>query len=481
MTPQHEARREVLLVGPGSFDAERHYYPQVLGASLHPLVEQFLAMDNMQVAAQHARRHPETKPGAVAGVLATVPRHFRWAGADLFNVATEDGRRHLVVLETNSSPSGQKSMPCGAEEQRRGGYARLIEGSFLPHAATSPIDGDLAVLYDKNPMECSGYAAALADATGERVLLVPVAEADRDPPLRVDAGGVLHVRGPGGWRPVRAAFRYLTQQPWARLPPITATVVYNPVLACLAGGRNKALAARAYADFNADVAASGLRIQTPETVPLVPLDEVRAVVASLGGAAVIKAPYSNAGQGISTVVGPGELDAFMRLAEPGARFVVQALVGHAAWDSRAAPRLHHVGTAPCARGEIHVADLRFVVSAGPQGFSPAALYARRARRPLRARLDGVASRQVLLTNLSVRAPDGSWRQETERLLPVDRGHFDALGLGLDELVDAYLQTVLAVLAIDRMAARLVRGDGSFDHAGFAALNPDPHLNAALRT
>lgn len=478
MTPQ--PGREVLLVGPGSFEAVRHYYPQVLGARVHPLVERFLAMDHGQVAAHHARRHPEANPGAVARVLATVPRHFHWAGADLFNVATEDGRRHLVVLETNSSPSGQKSMPRGASEQPSCGYRRLIEGSFLPCAAASPIDGDLAVVYDKNAMECSGYAAALADATGERVLLVPVAEADRDPPLRVHAGGVLHVRGPAGWRPVRAALRYLTQQPWTRLPPVTATVIYNPVLACLAGGRNKALAARAYADLNAEVATTGLRIETPETLPLVPLAEVRAMVAGLGGAAVIKTPYSNAGQGIFTVVGPGELDAFMRLAEPGARFVVQALVGHAAWDSRAAPRLHHVGTVPCARGEVHVADLRFVVSAGPQGFSPAALYARRARRPLRASLDGVASRQVLLTNLSVRAPDGSWRQETERLLPVDHAHFDALGLGLDELVDAYLQTVLAVLAIDRMAARLLRADGSFDHAGFAALNPDPRLAAALQ-
>lgn len=478
MTQHHEARREVLLVGPGSFRAEQHYYPQVLGATLHPLVERFLAMDHRQIADHHAMRNPEVAPGAVARALTTVPRHFHWAGADLFNVATEDGRRHLVVLETNSSPSGQKSMPSGAG-QSRPGYLRLLERSFLPCAAASPIDGELAVLYDKNPMECSGYAAALADASGERVLLVPVAEADRDPPLRVD-DGVLRVRGPGGWRPVRAAFRYLTQRPWARLPPVTATVVYNPVLTCLAGGRNKALAARAYADLNTELAATGLRIHTPETVPLVPLAEVRAAVASFGGAAVIKTPYSNAGQGIFTVVGPGELDAFMRRAAPDARFVVQALIGHAAWDSSSAPRLHQVGTLPSAGGEVHVADLRFMVSAGPQGFSPAALYARRARRPLRAHLDGVSSRQVLLTNLSVRAPDGSWRQETERLLPVDREHFDTLGLGLDELVEAYVQTVLAVLAIDRMAARLIHADGSFDHAGFAALHPDPRLAAALR-
>lgn len=34
--------------------------------------------------------------------------------------------------------------------------------------------GGLAVLYDKNPMETTGYAAALANLTGEHVHLVPL-------------------------------------------------------------------------------------------------------------------------------------------------------------------------------------------------------------------------------------------------------------------------------------------------------------------
>jgi hypothetical protein len=48
--------------------------------------------------------------------------------------------------------------------------------------------------------------------------------------------------GGGGqtWEVVRAAIRYVTQKPWNRIPPITRTLIYNPVLACLAGGRNKA-------------------------------------------------------------------------------------------------------------------------------------------------------------------------------------------------------------------------------------------------
>jgi hypothetical protein len=41
-------------------------------------------------------------------------------GADLFKVVDEDGNRQLVVIETNSCPSGQKSMPGTAHESSRG-------------------------------------------------------------------------------------------------------------------------------------------------------------------------------------------------------------------------------------------------------------------------------------------------------------------------------------------------------------------------
>ena len=54
--------------------------------------------------------------------------------------------------------------------------------------------------------------------------------------------GYGHAHGGGGqtWERVRAVIRYVTQKPWNRIPPITRTLIYNPVLACLAGGRNKA-------------------------------------------------------------------------------------------------------------------------------------------------------------------------------------------------------------------------------------------------
>ena len=65
---------------------------------------------------------------------------------------------------------------------------------------------------------------------------------------RFDGEGVLEVlSAEDQWVPIRAAVRYVTQRPWNRIPPLARTAILNPVIACLAGGRNKLLAAKALA------------------------------------------------------------------------------------------------------------------------------------------------------------------------------------------------------------------------------------------
>jgi hypothetical protein len=68
--------------------------------------------------------------------------------------------------------------------------------------------------------------------------------------------------------PPLPALRYVTQRPWTRIPCVTKTVILNPIVGCLAGGRNKGVAAKAYAALNDDMAAegTGLKIRTPFTV-----------------------------------------------------------------------------------------------------------------------------------------------------------------------------------------------------------------------
>jgi hypothetical protein len=83
---------------------------------------------------------------------------------------------------------------------------------------------------------------------------------------------------------------------------------------------------------------------------------------------------------------------------------------------------------------------------------------------------------MLGTNLSVKMPDGTWTTESSRLMLMDRKDFNQLGVGLDDLIDAYVQTILSVMAIDMMCQRLLRDeDGEFDYELFRALNPDEVL------
>jgi hypothetical protein len=82
---------------------------------------------------------------------------------------------------------------------------------------------------------------------------------------------------------------------------------------------------------------------------------------------------------------------------------------------------------------------------------------------------------MLGTNLSRAIGDGSFTTEPERLMLMDQRDFNHLGIGLDDLVEAYVQTVLCTLAIDHMAQRLVTQKGRFRRRLYASLVNDDAL------
>ncbi len=469
--------KQVKPFEPGSYEMQNHFYPRVLNAQIHPLVRFFMNLGNERIAQRYCHLHPETPYEDILAVLQKESRFFRWGGADLFQTTTDKGIRQTVVIETNSSPSGQKSMPLLEEGQEQAGYRKLLERSFLPAVRKKKsLKGVLAVLHDKNPMETEGYASTLADLAGETVYHVPFYVNDPNPPARF-VDGILEIYVKGDWVPVRGALKYVTQRPWTRIPPITKTLIFNPVLCCLAGGRNKLLAAKAYDMFNANHQESGFQIHAPETIWDVSHREIPFWVERMGGFAVVKNPYSNAGQGVWTITNQDELDAFMALEQRYDQFIVQALIGNRNWSSRGSHgSLYHLGTIPNKKKNLFVVDFRFMVGSSPEGFFPVAIYARRARKPLAKDLDGsVHSWEMLGTNLSVKKEDGSWDTESHRLLLMDSRDFNALGLGVDDLVEAYIQSVLAVSAIEDMSARLVTQKGKFRRRLFQSLNPDASL------
>ncbi|KNC55288.1 uncharacterized protein AMSG_10929 [Thecamonas trahens ATCC 50062] len=457
-----------VVVSPGTFVPSDHFYERTLNAVPHPLVSYFFNMTKEQIAARYSHLHPEVDEDALKQVLNYEPQLLPWAGTDLFNVTNAEGVRRMCVVETNSSPSGQKSMPPLNDSIEHGAYATHMQTAFKTAEAGSSErvpGGRLAVLFDKNYMEASGYAKTMADVFDEEVFLVEYHYNDDEPAVKFE-DSVMYVLSPEGeWVAIRACMRYVTQKPWCALPvtPIK-TVIMNSVAACLAGGRNKLVASKAYKLLSAQLSDSGLRILAPYTVNDVQLASVPLYVASLGGVAVVKSPYGNAGAGVWCITSPRELAEFMEDAKslPYDVFIVQGLVGGANWSSHTpgAGRLYHVGMMPTKKGKTFVADLRFMVGNVPgRGLAPLAMYARRAREPLpRAIDDGLDSWACLGTNLSTSLSS----TDSSRLILCDRRQFAQLGIGLDDLIAGFVQSVMAVMAIDVMALRVTGAKESTD-------------------
>ncbi len=473
-----ENTRQIQRIQPGSFRAHQHWYPKALNSAIHPMIQFFLHLDNQLIIDRYCHLHPLVDPNCLKEVMNYLPDYFPWAGADLINVTNARGKKQMVVIENNSCPSGQKSMPLVSEQMDQGGYRELIEKSFSPYCRMHkmPAGSVIAVLYDKNLMETSGYAAVMADYFQLPVFLVPFFDGEKNDHVRMQEGW-FEILFEKNWLRVYAAFRYVTEKPWNRIPFRTRTKFYNPLIACLSGGRNKLMAAKAYEIQNEVWKTCGLKIRTPETICDVHKKDIPAWVKHFGGQAVVKVPYSNAGQGVYTIVNKKELDAFMAEPFEYKRFIVQSLIGHYHWSAKSrSGKFYHLGTIPNALGETYVFDLRMMIMATPSGFRPVSVYSRRAELPLTSKIkEGSTSWDSLGTNLSHKLESGEWTTDTHRLLLMDRRDFNTLGLGLDDLIEAYMQTILSTVAIDQMAGRLKNAKGGFKRKLFASLNNDQQL------
>ncbi len=467
--------KNIEIFRPKDFEPENHFYTKVLNAQLHPLVSYFYHLDNERIAQRFCHLNPQVNSTALKELLQHKTKRFHWGGSDLFYTTTKSGNRKVVVIETNSCPSGQKSMPLRDENIEQGGYHVLMTECFKRVLEEkSCVEGALAVVYDKNYMEASGYAATMADVFNEEVFLVPLHQ-KRGDDLSKFEDGVLKVKIDGSWRPIRGALRYVTQRPWNRIPLISKTVILNPVIACLAGGRNKLVASKAYELFNAQYAEHGLAIQFPETVKDLNKEETKLWVERFDYLAVIKVPYSNAGQGVYTISNKKEFEEFLEIDFPYEQFIVQSLIAPRDWyPDLTDNKYFHVGTFPNKRGEIFVADLRMMVVNRPNiGFCPVATYARKAKAPLTSQLPS-DSWDMLGTNLSIKLGEDKWDSDSKRLMLMDRRDFNTLGMGLDDLLEGYIQTVASLVSIDKLCAKLLAGD-KFNHDLFASLNNDQTL------
>lgn len=468
----------VSIVSPGSFAPEQHWYPKALNAQIHPLVLYFMNMTNERIVQRYSYLNPTIDSAFLLKVLHTKPKYFRWAGTDLMHVTDTDGKNQIVVIETNSCPSGQKSFPLTDENDEKGSYRQLIEHSFVPMVKKSPIkNGVVAVFYDKNPMENTGYASMIADALKKNVYLVYYDDDAVNKYVRYNNDKKqIELLIEEQWTPVKTIFRYVTQKPWNRLPLFSRTKIFNPVIVCLSGGRNKLIAAKAYDIFNAELEGTGLKIQTPKTIWDVNKNEIPLWIERFGGKAVIKIPYSNAGQGVFPILTEKDLKDFMAEDYPYEKWIVQSLIGHYGWSSHHDDGLfYQVGTIPSKRGNSYVFDLRMMVSYAKTEFRPIALYSRKTEEPLSSDATAASAQDMLMTNLSFKTKAGEWGSDVSRLLLMDRRDFNKLGLSLDDLIKGYIQSVLAMTAIDSMAQKFVSTKKTFKKKLFRSLNDDKIL------
>ncbi|MDA9774392.1 hypothetical protein N9B82_05485 [Saprospiraceae bacterium] len=473
-------KKKIEVVLPGTFSGENHWYPKALNATIHPMVNFFLNLSKDRILNRYCHLNPMVSREKLTEVLDYQCKYFLWGGADLINSTSAEGNRQMVVIENNSCPSGQKSMPLLDDNKEEGSYRLLIERTFKPmlnpKKGVTSIKGKLGLLYDKNMMETSGYAAVIADVFEEEVIYIPYFNGEPNDHIKVEKD-ILHVLQNDEWIPLRAVFRYVTQKPWNRIPLHCKTKVLNPIIACLAGGRNKMVAAKAYDIYNTELESFGLKINTPETIWDVSKEEIPLWVQKMGGQAVVKIPYSNAGQGVYTIINQEELDAFMELDIEYERFIVQSLIGNFNWSSTSSQgKYYHVGTIPTAKGQTYVTDLRLMVSSTNSGIRPLCVYSRRAEKPLADIIDsGLDSWSMLGTNLSVKEGANEWSSDTNRLMLMDRRDFNKLGIGLDDMIEGYIQTVLSTIAIDKMCKNLYNSKGRFRMKLFKSLNNDMTL------
>lgn len=79
-TVKKSKTRGTVIVNPGEFEPEVHFYPRVLNATIHPLVASFFNLGNERILARYAHLNPSIDIEVLRQCLEYTPKHFCWAG-----------------------------------------------------------------------------------------------------------------------------------------------------------------------------------------------------------------------------------------------------------------------------------------------------------------------------------------------------------------------------------------------------------------
>jgi hypothetical protein len=79
-TPKPKTGYAAKVVNAGEFEAEKHFYPRVLNANIHPLVSSFFALGNKLILARYTHLNPQISAKVLESLLSYKPKYFQWAG-----------------------------------------------------------------------------------------------------------------------------------------------------------------------------------------------------------------------------------------------------------------------------------------------------------------------------------------------------------------------------------------------------------------
>lgn len=144
------------------------------------------------------------------------------------------------------------------------------------------------------------------------------------------------------------------------------------------------MASYAFELFNNELLNSGLEIRSPRTIYNVSKVEIPKIINKMGSLAVIKIPYSNAGQGVYTITNSNDLQEFMNKDHYYNKFIVQSMIGCHEWFKQKASKnqYFHLGMMPNKKNEVFVNDFRLVIVSTSHGFRPVSIFGRKAHKPL---------------------------------------------------------------------------------------------------
>lgn len=462
---------------PWEWNFQKYFYPKAYQSTIHPLVKFFLKLSHERIASRYCHLHPQVQKKDLLRILRYKCRHFFLAWTDLMYVTNDQAKRSMVVIENNSCPSWQKSMPPVSEDLEYYGYELYSEHVLAQQFTekTNKEDWILAVIYDKNEMETAWYAQTLSSIMKEPVYHIPMYEDSNS--VRQKEGWLEWKLPSWKWKRIRWCMRYVTQKPRTKLPIVSNTLLLNPITTCLAWWRNKLVATKAYEEYNNIIKHMWLHITYPETIYDLKIDKVVEWVERRWWIAVIKNPYSNAWQWVYTITSQQELDAFLSEDHEYDKFIVQSLIGNYKRSSRSSKwTFYHVWTLPNKKWDSYVSDIRMRIMNTKDWFVPISLNARKAKSPISETLQPEdSSWDMLWTNLSFIEEDGSRWTDMQRLILTDTKDFNQLGIGIDDLIEGYIQSILSTIAIDRMAHSLLTKEWKFRLRRFQMLDNDELL------